>query len=129
MHSSIGNGDYLGRQNAGFRDHGTPGKVASLAKNDDHVHMRRCAHQFGIEAEAIARASSMKRVWTVMLWLEAKNILHLPDPRAAVWGITQYDLGTMAQTPPHWLYVPGKHLKPDPLPAPQYPHDWPPGGF
>ena len=50
--SSIGNGEYLGRANAGFRDQGEDtGKVASLGKSDDHVHMRLCAHQFGIEAE------------------------------------------------------------------------------
>ena len=50
--SSIGNGEYLGRGCAGFRDQGEDtGKVASLAKNDDHVHMRRCVHRFGIEAE------------------------------------------------------------------------------
>ena len=52
LHSSIGNGEYLGMLNAGFRDQGAEtGKVASMAKNDDHVHMRRCVHRFGIEAE------------------------------------------------------------------------------
>ena len=167
--SSIGNGEYLGRGNAGFRDQGEDtGKVVSLEKNDDHVHMRLCAHRFGIEAEvspgshehtnthargvrpgckhrgvcsrlpdidtphpptqAMAWATSMERVYTVMLWLKSKNIHHLPDPRAAAWGITQYNLGTMAQTPPEWIYVPGKHLKPTPPPTPQYPPNWPPRG-
>lgn len=69
--------------------------------------------------QAIARASSIQRVINVILFLEDRDIHHLPHAQAAAWGITPFDLGTMAQTPPHFIYVPGKHLKNEPLPDSQ----------